>query len=71
MPDEPNDVLRIFAAVGVVGDAAAFVGADLVLIDDPFERGAIAQAILKHFGRRSLSRFIVCWEDSRVAAICL
>lgn len=29
------------------------VGADLVLVDDPFERGAIAQPVFKHFGRNS------------------
>ena len=37
----------------VVGDDAAFVGADLILIDDPFQSRAIAQSILKHFGRDS------------------
>ena len=45
--------MRIVGAVGVVGDAAAFVGADLILVDDPFERGAIAQPILKGFQPRS------------------
>ena len=49
LTNQPHDVLRIIRAVGIVGDAAAFVGADLILIDDPFERGAIAQPILKHF----------------------
>jgi len=34
-------VLRVDGTVGVVGDAAAFVGADLILIDDPVERGTI------------------------------
>jgi hypothetical protein len=46
-------VFGIVGAVGVVGDAAAFVGADLILVDDPVERGAIAQPLLKHFGRNS------------------
>jgi hypothetical protein len=53
LSNQPRNVLRIICAVGVVGDAAAFVGADLVLVDDPVERGAIAQPILKYFGRNS------------------
>jgi len=35
----------------VVGDAAEFIGAHLILVDDPIECGAIAQPILKHLGR--------------------
>ena len=34
----------IAGAVGVVDDAAAFVGVDAVLVDDPFEGGAVAEA---------------------------
>src|SRR3712207_8059041 len=36
---------------GVRGDAAALVGADLVLVDDPFQRAAVAQAIVERLGR--------------------
>ena len=39
-----QDVFGIAGAVGVVDDAAAFVGVDAVLVDDPFERGAVAEA---------------------------
>jgi hypothetical protein len=53
LADKSHNVLRIICAVGVVGDAAAFVGADLILVDDPVERGPIAQPILKYFGRNS------------------
>ena len=51
MADEADDVLRVVVAVGVVGDAAAFVGGDLVLVDDPFEGGAVAEAVFEGFGR--------------------
>jgi len=40
--DQAYDVRGIVRAVGVVGDAAAFVGADLVLVNDPFEGGTVA-----------------------------
>jgi hypothetical protein len=53
LSNQPHNVLRIIIAIGVVGTAAALVGADLILIDDPIERGAIAQPILKHFGWNS------------------
>ena len=35
--DQANDVRWIVVAVGIVGDAAAFVGADLILVDNPIE----------------------------------
>ncbi len=38
-------------AVGVVDDAGARVGGDTVLVDDPFEGGAIAEALVKDGGR--------------------
>jgi len=31
--DEADDVLRVVGAIGGIGDAAAFAGADLVLAD--------------------------------------
>ena len=43
--EEAEDVLRVVGAVGVVGDAAAFVGLDAVLVDDPFEGRAVAAAV--------------------------
>jgi len=43
--DETEDVRRIVFAIGIVGDAAAFVRRGLVLVDDPFEGGAIAKAV--------------------------
>lgn len=39
LPDEAEDVFGVVFAVGVVGDAAAFVGGDLVSIDDPLQGG--------------------------------
>src|SRR5437762_4681661 len=35
LADEADDVFGVFRAVGIGGDAGAFVGADLVLVDDP------------------------------------
>ena len=49
--DEAEDVLRVVFAVGVVGDAGALVGGDLVLVDDPVEGGAIAEAVIEAGGR--------------------
>ena len=37
----------IIRPVGVVGDAAAAISLDLVLVDDPIERGAVAEAIVE------------------------
>ena len=46
--DEFQDVLRVVAsAVGIVRDAAALVGFDAVLVDDPIEGGAVAEAVEK------------------------
>ena len=38
---EADYVFGVFFAVGVVDYAAAFVGGDLVLVDDPFEGAAV------------------------------
>lgn len=35
--DQADDVRWIVVAVGIVGNAAAFVGADLILVDNPVE----------------------------------
>ena len=43
-------MLRVVGAVGVVDDAAAFVGSDAVLVDDPFEGGAVAEAVVEGCG---------------------
>jgi hypothetical protein len=51
LADEADDVFLIIRLVGVAGDAAAFVSADLVLVDDPIQRAAVAEAVVKDFGR--------------------
>jgi len=38
-------------AVGIGRDAAAFVGGDLSLVDDPFQGTAVAKAVVERFGR--------------------
>lgn len=39
-----------FGAVGVVGDVGAGVGGDAILVDDPIEGGAVAEAVAKGGG---------------------
>ena len=39
------------ARLGSERDAAPLVGADLVLVDDPFQGGAVAEAVVEGFGR--------------------
>jgi hypothetical protein len=51
LSDEAEDVLWIVGAIRIVGDAATLVGRDLILIDDPFERGAVAEAVVEGFFR--------------------
>ena len=51
LPDQPHDIFRVVGAVRVVGDAAALVGRDLVLIDHPLQRRAVAEAVFVGFGR--------------------
>jgi hypothetical protein len=50
LADEAEDVLGVgvfsFKAVGVVDDAGAGVGRNAVLVDDPFEGGAVAEAVV-------------------------
>jgi len=51
LADEADDVLLIVEVAGVAGDAGAFVGGDLVLVDDPIEGAAVAEAVVEDFGR--------------------
>src|SRR5262245_27719553 len=44
---QPHDVLLVVGTVGIAGDTAALVGAGLVLVDDPLQRRAVAQAVLE------------------------
>ncbi len=39
--------MGVVLAVGVVDDAGAVVGGDAVLVDDPFEGGAVAEALVE------------------------
>lgn len=49
--DEADDVFFIIRIVGIAGDAAALARADLILVDDPIERAAVAEAIFDDLGR--------------------
>ena len=46
LADEAEDVVVVVGAVGVVDDAGAGVGGDAVLVDHPFEAGAVAEAVV-------------------------
>ena len=50
LADEAEDVFGVVGAVGVVDDAGAGVGGDAVLVDDPFEGGAVAEAVIEGGG---------------------
>lgn len=47
MAYQADYVLLVVVAVGVGGYVAALVGAYLVLVDDPFEGTAVAQAVVE------------------------
>lgn len=51
LADEADDVFLIIRVVGVAGDSGAFVGGDLILVDDPIEGAAVAEAVVEDFGR--------------------
>jgi hypothetical protein len=48
--DEAEDVVGVVGTVGVVDDAGAGVGGDAVLVDDPIEGGAVAEAVVECSG---------------------
>jgi hypothetical protein len=55
LADEAEDVVVVVGAVGVVEDAGAGVGGDAVLVrrslrPDPFEGGAVAEAVVEGGG---------------------
>jgi hypothetical protein len=50
LADEAEDVAFVIFAVGVVGDAGAGVGGDAVLVDDPVEGRAVAEAVVEGGG---------------------
>lgn len=47
LADEAEDVLGVTFAVGIIDDARAGIGRDAVLVDDPFEGRAVAEAVVK------------------------
>ena len=69
LADEAHDVLRVVGAVGVVDDAAAFVGFEAVLVDHPFEGGAVAEAVGEGFGGNTVEdeEVVTCVPNIRPA----
>jgi len=56
LADETDDVLVGVGAVGVGGDAGAFVGLDAVLVNHPFEGAPVAEAVVKCFRKDARER---------------
>ncbi len=53
---EAHNVFGVVGAVGVGADAAVLVFRHLALVNHPFERAAIAQAVFKGFGWNTAQR---------------
>jgi hypothetical protein len=51
LANQADDIFFIIGVVGVAGDAATFVGVDLVLVDYPIQRAAVAEAVVEDFER--------------------
>jgi len=51
LTDQADSIFGVVGAVRVVDYAAAFVCGDLVLVDDPFQGAAVAEAVFVDFGR--------------------
>ena len=47
LADQADDVLLVVGAIGVARDVAALVAADAILVDHPFQRGPVAQAVVE------------------------
>jgi hypothetical protein len=52
---EADDVFGVVGTVGVAANAAVLIFGHLILVNHPFERAAIAQAVFKGFGRNAAS----------------
>ena len=50
LAEQAGDVWFVVLAIGIVSNAAAVVGSDLILVDHPFQGGAVAQAVCEGFG---------------------
>ena len=50
LTDEPDDILLVVKAVGVGVDAAAFVGLEAVLVNDPLQGATVAETIGEYVG---------------------
>ena len=50
LPYQLNNILRLIWPVRVVDDAAAFVCLDPILVDDPLQGGAVAEAVGEGLG---------------------
>lgn len=54
--DQSHDVLLIVETVGVAFKSAACIHADLVLVDDPLQRGSIAKLVVEGLWRNPTER---------------
>ena len=65
LADEADDVFFVVGVIGVAGDAAALVGADLVLVDDAIERAAVAEAVLDVLANVRKTKFAMAYANCR------
>ena len=65
LADEAEDVFGVVGTVGVVDDAGAGVGGDAILVDDPFEGGAVRLRLLCAFEAHDLDKTRVNPEARR------
>ena len=52
MADKAHNVLRVIRSIWIIYNAAALVGFDLILVNDPFKSRAITQAVFKDLRRK-------------------
>jgi hypothetical protein len=64
LTDEAYDILLVIGPVRVARDPGARVGVDLILVNNPFQRGAIAELIVEDFGRNAFEREELVIKDS-------
>lgn len=69
LSDEADDVLGVVGVVGVRADAGAFVFLHPVLIDDPLDRAAVAEAVVEDLRRdASQGKRVVDLDRSSILA---
>src|SRR5947209_5720745 len=48
LAEELHDIISLIIAVGIINDATPWVGADLILVDHPFQRAPVTETVSKN-----------------------